>query len=347
MDSMRAIVFDEFNGPLRVAEVPIPDAPAGGVLIKVLRTGLCRSDWHGWVGHDPTIRLPHVPGHEFAGVIEAVGDGVNGFAVGDRVTTPFVAGCGTCVQCHQGNQQVCADQSQPGFTHWGSFAEYVAVDQANLNVVKLPSGVGFEVAASLGCRFSTAFRGVVDQGRLRPGDWLVVFGCGGVGLSAVMIGRAMGAQVIAVDISDEALALAAQLGATHILNERDPVAKIRELTHGGAQVSVDALGHRDLCAQSVACLAPRGRHIQIGLLAGEHANPAMPMELVVARELEILGSHGIQAHRYPAMLGMIKQNALNPAELVTRTVSLEQAVVALRDMDRDPPRGVTMIDPWC
>jgi alcohol dehydrogenase len=181
---MRAAVYEQFGQPLVVRSVPDPAPADDGVVIAVKATGLCRSDWHGWMGHDPDIRLPHVPGHELAGVVVAAGSLVRRWRAGDRVTVPFVCGCGACPQCASGNHQVCDRQSQPGFTHWGSFAEYVAIDRADTNLVALPEEMAYATAASLGCRFATSFRAVVDQGRVTAGQWVAVHGCGGVGLSA-------------------------------------------------------------------------------------------------------------------------------------------------------------------
>ena len=189
---MKAAIYRQFGEPLSIEKVPDPEPMAGGVVISVKATGLCRSDWHGWMGHDPGIRLPHVPGHELAGVVEAVGAEVVSWKPGDRVTLPFVCGCGACPQCDSGNQQVCDKQFQPGFTHWGSFAEYVAIDYAEVNLVRLPDELDFVTAASLGCRFVTSFRAVVDQGQVSAGQWVVVHGCGGVGLSAIVIATAGG-----------------------------------------------------------------------------------------------------------------------------------------------------------
>src|SRR4051794_9554153 len=204
---MRAVIYDRFGALPEVRDVPDPGPPAGGVLIRVAATGLCRSDWHGWRGHDPDIRLPHVPGHEFAGTVAAVGERVTAWRPGDRVTAPFVCACGSCPECLAGNQQVCHRQEQPGFTHWGSYAEFVVVHHAEVNLVRLPEDVDFCAAAALGCRFATAFRAVVAQARVRPGEWVSVYGCGGAGLSAVMIAAAAGARVVAVDVSPEALAM--------------------------------------------------------------------------------------------------------------------------------------------
>ncbi len=343
---MKALLYDAFGVRPRLCSVADPRPPSHGVVIRVMASGVCRSDWHGWVGHDADIRLPHVPGHEFAGVVVEAGPEVRGWAAGDRVTMPFVAGCGSCLQCQCGNQQVCDHQFQPGFTHWGSFAEYVAIPHADLNLVRLPDSMDYATAASLGCRFATAFRAVVDQGRVAPGQWVAVHGCGGVGLSAIMIARAAGARVVAVDIAEPKLALARAVGASASVDaERvaDVVQAVRDITGGGAHVSLDALGHTTTCLRSIANLRKRGRHVQVGLLLGEHAAPAIPMGKVVADELEILGSHGMQAHRYRGMLDFIESAGLAPQRLIGNTVDLEQAIDVLVGMDRFSGTGVTVV----
>jgi len=344
---LRAALFDAFEEPIRIENVADPEPTDTGVVIAVKATGLCRSDWHGWMGHDPDIRLPHVPGHELAGVVEAVGRSVRHWAPGDRVTVPFVGGCGSCPQCESGNQQVCDAQFQPGFTHWGSFAKYVAIDYADVNLVRLPDDMGFTTAASLGCRFVTSFRAVVDQGRVAAGEWVAVHGCGGVGLSAVMIASALGARVVAVDINPSNLALARAVGAEIALdanNVDDAADAIRERTSGGVQVSLDALGSPLTCGNSIASLSKRGRHVQVGLLPGDQRYPPIPMDRVIADELEIVGSHGMQAHRYPTMLDMIRDGRLQPERLVVERISLDDVPRALPAMDRFSSTGVTVID---
>jgi alcohol dehydrogenase len=299
------------------------------------------------MGHDADITLPHVPGHELAGVIEAVGAEVTRWRLGDRVTLPFVCGCGRCPQCASGNHQVCDRQFQPGFTHWGSFAEYVAVQYADVNLVRLPESMDFVTAASLGCRFATAFRAVVDQGRIGEGHWLAVHGCGGVGLSALLIGRALGARVIAVDIDDAKLHRARDLGAEVVINAKrsgDVAAEIREHSGGGAHLSLDALGSPGTCYNSIAGLRKRGRHLQVGLLAPAERDASIPTGLLVAKELEILGSHGMQAHRYPEMLALITAGRLRPERLIGRTIGLDEAPEALVTMDRFANVGVTVVD---
>jgi alcohol dehydrogenase len=343
---MKAVLFEKFGAAPAVKDVPDPKPDADGVVIKVEATGVCRSDWHGWMGHDSDIELPHVPGHELAGVIEEVGSSVSNWSVGERVTVPFISGCGSCPECHAGHQQVCENQEQPGFTHWGSFAEYVGIHQADLNLVALPEGMDFATAASLGCRFATSFRAVVDQGKTGAGQWVAVHGCGGVGLSAVMIANAIGANVIAVDIDDQKLALASELGAVFTINGAkvaDVSEAVIELTKGGAHVSLDALGHPVTCFNSIQNLRPRGKHVQVGLMLGDHTTPAVPMAKVIGKELEILGSHGMQAHRYGAMLDMISSGKLEPARLVGDQISLAEAPEALMSMDKFQSVGATVI----
>ncbi|NNJ09136.1 zinc-dependent alcohol dehydrogenase family protein [Chloroflexales bacterium ZM16-3] len=344
---MRAALYESFGGPISIRTVPDPTPAPGGVVLHVAATGLCRSDWHGWMGHDSDIRLPHVPGHEIAGTVAALGAGVTRWQVGDRVTMPFVCGCGSCPQCASGNQQVCDSQFQPGFTHWGSFAEYVAIQRADTNLVALPDEIDDVTAASLGCRFATSFRAVVDQGRVSAGQWVAVHGCGGVGLSAIMIAAALGARVVAVDIADEKLALARDLGALATVNagdSSDVAAEVIEITDGGAHISLDALGSPSTCFSSIAGLRKRGRHVQVGLLLAEQSRPAIPMDKVIANELEILGSHGMQAHRYEAMLAMIRAGTLRPQRLVGRTIALDQVPTELPAMGSFPGVGVTVID---
>jgi alcohol dehydrogenase len=344
---MRAAYFEEFEQPLTIRNLPDPTPHDDGVVIEVKANGICRSDWHGWMGHDGDVHLPHVPGHEMAGVVAAVGKDVRRWQVGDRVTLPFACGCGTCEQCLSGNQQVCDHYFQPGFTAWGSFAEYVAIRYADVNLVRLPESISFVEAASLGCRFITSFRAVVHQGRVTPGEWLVVHGCGGIGLSAMMIAVAMGAQVIGVDITDATLKLAESLGAVATINARSEprlVETIREITKGGAQVSIDALGSNETCRNSVMSLRKRGRHIQIGVMAAESKETPLPMGYVMFNELELIGSHGMQAHAYGPMLELITAGKLQPGKLINRTVTLEESLVVLQSMGEAAPTGVVVID---
>jgi alcohol dehydrogenase len=344
---MRAVVLDRIRGPLAVRVVPDPRPPHGGVVVQVLATGMCRSDWHGWAGHDE-ITLPHVPGHELAGVVVAVGDGVSRWSAGDRVTVPFVEGCGRCAWCLSGNAQVCPDQKQPGFTHWGSFAEYVALYAADANLVAIPDAVAFEAAAALGCRFATSYRALTGRARVIAGEWVTVVGAGGAGLSAVMIAKALGARVLAVDRNPGALAAATALGADHVLTADaalDIPSAVRELTAGGGHVAIDAVGSEQTCADSILSLRRRGRHVQIGLLPPVSGRPRVPMARVIAWELDLLGSHGMAAVDYPGMLSLIERGDLRPQALIERVISLDEAAALLPTFDTASPAGMTMIDP--
>jgi D-arabinose 1-dehydrogenase-like Zn-dependent alcohol dehydrogenase len=337
---VKAVVYSGYGVMPELTQVADPVCPADGVIVAVGATGVCRSDWHAWKGHDP-VTLPHIGGHEFAGTVVALGPEVTRWRPGDRVTAPFACGCGRCEYCLAGDAQVCPNQTQPGFTGPGSFAELVAVHAADANLVALPADLDFVTAASLGCRFATAFRAVTAHGRVRAGDWLAVQGCGGVGLSAVMIGAALGARVVAVDVSAAALERAGQLGAEVAVDAgaADPAAAIKEVTAGGAHVSIDALGSPDVAATSMRCLRRRGRHIQVGLLG---AVP-LPMDLAIGRELEIYGSHGMAARDYPAMMRLIADGTLRPGRLVGEVVGLGDTGQALAAMDQPAGAGITVV----
>ena len=337
---MRAVLVERYGELPGVTDVPEPKVAPGGVVLRVHATGLRRSDWHGWLGHDPDIRLPHVPGHELAGTITEIGPGVDGWSIGDRVTIPFICACGTCVQCRAGDHQVCPNQEQPGFTYWGSFAEYVAVPYAMVNLIRLPDELSFETAAALGCRFATAYRGVTQVAKVRPGEWVVVFGCGGVGLSAVMIAVSRGARVVAVDTNPDALGYAAAAGAERVLQSGSEVAGlIHDLTGGGASLTIDAIGADSVVQEALTALRPRGRHLQLGLLPG---GVKLDVSRLIGQELQWLGSHGMAAHSYPEMLAQVASGKLRPADLVTRTIGLDETPAALAAMNST---GITMITP--
>jgi alcohol dehydrogenase len=342
-----AVIFEGFGERPAMREVPDPVASPRGVVVRVQTTGLCRSDVHGWLGHDDGIALPHVPGHELVGVVDSIGAEVHRFRVGQRVTVPFVCACGRCPECRSGNGQVCRNQTQPGFTHWGSFAELVALHDADQNLIAVPEDLDGGAAALLGCRFATAFRGVSHQAKLVAGERMLVVGCGGVGLSAVMIGLALGAEVTAVDIDQRALDRAVALGAQHTVNStgrsaEEVIGAIRAFAPDGTQVSVDALGREDTAALAIRSLSARGRHVQIGLFASD---PVIPMSTVISKELAILGSHGMPASDYPELLALVASGALRPQSLIERRITLADVPEALvRMAEGTTPAGVTVID---
>jgi alcohol dehydrogenase len=342
---VRAIVYDAFGGPVEVREVPEPVVPDGGVVLRVGASGVCRSDWHSWAHGDDMVSLPNVPGHEFVGTITAIGTGVTRWAIGDRVTAPFVCGCGECEWCEQGDAQICPNQTQPGFTGWGSHAEFVAVHAADANLVAVPDSLSDDAAASLGCRFATAFRAVRARAAVQTGEWVAVFGSGGVGLSAVMIARSLGARVVVVDRSAAALRLATEFGAEAVLEATDDVAdRIVELTAGGAHVSIDAVGSAETSTNGILSLRRHGRHVQIGLLAAEEL-PRLPLDRVITFELAVLGSHGMAARDYADMLALVADGTLRPQDLVTRSVDLHEGARLMPLTDAAPSTGITVIHP--
>lgn len=349
---MRAIIFDQFSALPQLQEIDSPIPDERGVVIDVEATGVCRSDHHAWSGHDGSISLPHVPGHELVGRVASAGTGVSGFTVGQRVTVPFVCGCGECRWCASGNAQVCPDQTQPGFTHFGSWADEVLIHNADANLVAVPDDLPAAAVVGLGCRFATAFHGLQVRAGLAAGETVAVFGCGGVGLSAIMIARAIGAEVVAIDVSDAALARARELGAVRTVNasglspedlSAEVVAQCAEECPDGVAVTVDALGREDTIRTAVGALAPLGRHVQIGLLAGP---PVIDLPQVIARELSVLGSHGMAAAEYPELVDLVASGDLRPQDLVTNVIGLEEAPAAMQAMDRPggAAAGMTIID---
>jgi len=344
---MRATVYEKFQGPLTIQNLPDPSPAPHGAVLRILASGVCRSDWHGWMGHDTDISLPHVPGHEFAGIVEAVGKETATWKIGDRVTMPFMGVCGNCTQCTSGHHHLCNNTYQPGFKRWGSYAEYLSIDFADTNLVALPESISFATAASLGCRFATSFRAVVSQGKVSAGQWVAIHGCGGIGLSAIMIAEAMGARTIAIDITNEKLDFAKTIGASLTLNAKktdDIASAILDLTNGGAHVSIDALGSTETCNNSIKCLRKKGKHIQVGLMNGNDSASPIAMGQIIFKELEILGSYGMQFHKYPEMLAMIESGKLEPEKLIGRTISLEDSTFTLSNMNSFEEIGMAVID---
>ena len=351
---MKAAVLQEFGKPLvMTSSYKDPECGPADAVLKVEANGICRSDWHlwqggwEWIGFVPPV--PTVLGHEYCGVVEQVGPEVKRFKKGQRVVAPFHHSCGVCESCQAGHQNVCSDLRIPMFHYSGGFGQYAQVARADVNLVALPEEISFEAAASLGCRFITAFHGVVHQGRVQPGEWVAVFGCGGVGLAAVEICTALGANVIAVSRGEKKLALARELGAVHTLKagEAGVTEQIVELTGGGAHVSVDALGTSATTLPAIAALRTRGRHVRLGMSGKEDKGQiSLPVDVFVARELSFVGSFGMQAQRYPEMLRMVSAGQLHPEKLIEQRVPIEKASDVLESMTDFGTVGVAVINKY-
>ncbi|MFZ9684073.1 MAG: zinc-dependent alcohol dehydrogenase family protein [Gemmobacter sp.] len=340
---MRAAVLRDYNADLSIETVPDPDCPADGVVLRVMACGICRSDWHGWTGEHPRVKPGRILGHEYCGEVVAAGP-LARWRVGDRVVAPFILACGACPSCQSGQSHTCPDQRLPGFTEAGAYAEYVAVPFAH-NLARLPEGLSPVVAAGLGCRVTTAWHALTGRAALQAGEWLAIHGTGGIGLSAMLIGKALGARVIVVDVVPEKLAHALALGADAAIDAREGevAARILEITGGGAHLRVVALGISASTNGSIECLRPLGRHVQVGMPVGHTARMEINMNVVYMRNLALYGTRGMPAWRYPSLLALIETGQVDFAPLIAREVALSGASAELRAFNGPTPPGVAII----
>lgn len=340
---MRAAVLREYNADLSIESVPEPVCEADGVVLKVLACGICRSDWHGWTGEHPRVKPGQVPGHEYCGEVVEAGP-LAKWRVGDRVVAPFILSCGACPDCQSGQSNTCKSQRLPGFTEPGAFAEYVSVPMAH-NLARLPESLSPVVAAGLGCRVTTAWHALTGRAALQAGEWLAIHGTGGIGLSCLILGRAMGARVIVVDVVREKLDHALSLGAELAIDARegDVAARIVEATGGGAHVSVEALGIEATTNGSIECLRPLGRHVQVGMPVGHTARMQINMNAVYMKNLALFGTRGMPSWRYPSLLALIEAGRVDMSPLIAREVALSDASAELRAFNGPTPPGVAVI----
>ncbi|WP_319824100.1 zinc-dependent alcohol dehydrogenase family protein [Thalassovita sp.] len=340
---MRAAVLREYNKDLSLEDVPYPECPEDGVILKVLACGVCRSDWHGWVGEHPRVKPGQIGGHEYCGEVVEAGPRSR-WQIGDRVVAPFILACGSCPSCQSGNQNTCPDQRLPGFVEPGAFAEYVAVPFDH-NLARLPENLSPTVAAGLGCRVTTSWHALTGRAALRAGEWLAVHGTGGIGLSAAILGRAIGARVIVVDVVQEKLDHAMGLGMQAAVNARDGDvgARIKEITGGGAHVSVEALGIEATVNGSLECLRPLGRHVQVGMPIGHTAQMNVNMSAVYQGNLALYGTRGMPSWRYPSLLELITEGQVDMSPLIAREIPLSQTGAELAAFNGPTPPGVAVI----
>ncbi|WP_417725031.1 zinc-binding dehydrogenase [Salipiger sp.] len=340
---MRAAILRTYNEDLSIEDVAMPACPDDGVVLRVLACGVCRSDWHGWTGEHPRVKPGQIQGHEYCGEVVEAGPNSK-WKVGDLLVAPFILACGSCPACREGNQTICVDQRLPGFIEPGAFAEYVAVPR-DFNLARLPEGMSPTLAAGLGCRVTTAWHALTGRAQLAGGEWLAVHGTGGVGLSAAILGRALGAHVVVVDVVQEKLDHALSLGMDAAVNasEGDTAARIKEITGGGAHVSVEALGIPVTVNASIHCLRPLGRHVQVGMPVGHTAKQEIDLNAVYMSNLAMFGTRGMPPHRYPSLLGLITRGKVDMSPLIAREIPLSQAGAELAAFNGPTPPGVAVI----
>lgn len=340
---MRAAVVREFNEDLSIETVPDPACPDNGVVLEVAACGVCRSDHHGWIGEHPRVKNGSILGHEYCGTVVEAGKMAK-YSVGDRLIAPFILSCGSCPACHIGVSNTCANQIVPGFTDPGAYAEFVAVPFDH-NLVHLPEDMTPGLAAGLGCRVTTAWHALTDRAAVKAGEWVAVHGTGGIGLSTLLLAKALGAQVVVVDIVPEKLEGALKLGADAAVNAADGnvADAIIEITGGGANVSIEALGIEATTNASIECLATLGRHVQVGMPVGHTAHMNINMNAVYMKNLAVFGTRGMPAWKYPSLLNLVERGLIDLTPLVAREVGLSDASAELRAMNGPTPPGTAVI----
>jgi len=340
---MKALVIEDVK-KASLQDFANPKLTDDGVIIELKANGVCRSDWHTWVGDIP-IKNPII-GHEATGVIAEVGRNVKNYKKGDRIIVPFSGSDGTCSCCQQGHTNLCDHMLAPGGSYNGAYAQYMHVPLADRNLIHLPEEISFTDGAALGCRTMTAYHGLIDRVKVRPGEYVVVYGCGGVGLSAINIAAAVGATVIGVDINPKNLELAKAMGAAYTINstKTNPQEEVMAITKVGAHVGVDALGIPQTCVGSITSLRKLGRHLQVGVTTkAEQGVIPVPVDLIVFKELELYGTLGMPVTGYDALLSLVAQGKLTPGKMVTGEISLSEVPSIFEQMSNFTATGTYVV----
>ena len=329
---MRAAIFEGSGRPLVVAELPRPVPGPGEALVKVAACGFCHTDLHYLDHAVPTAKPPPlVLGHEISGIVEELGPGRSSRSVGDRVLVPSVLPCGDCVQCRAGRGNICPRLQMPGNHRDGGFAEYVLAPARDL--VEVPAGLDLARSAVIADALTTPYHAVVRRARVRAGDWVVVVGCGGVGINAVQFAVAAGAHVIAVDLRAEKRETALQLGACDALDPTelpDLARSVRTRTGGGADVALEVVGKPETVTLALSTLRRGGRLCVVGY---SDAAVPIPLNRLMFFEYEIVGSLGCRPVDYPRVIEMVRQGQVNLEAVTSGTLPLDrigEAADALR-----------------
>ena len=338
---MRAAQIVEYRKPVEIAEIPEPVAGPRDVVIQVEACGICRTDWHLWNGDWAWVGfqapLPHTPGHEIAGKVVETGAEVARVSVGDNVAVPWHLACGECASCRKGWTNVCEQLGMAGFVGPGAYAPYVAIPNADINVAVLPASIGPLDSFSMSCRYMAAFGAVVRQGRVRAGQSVVVVGAGGMGLSAVQIAAAAGANVIAVDIDKEKLDKAGEQGAVAgvLADGPDAITEIKDLTGGGADVAIDTVSRAATLQTALLSLRRRGRLVHAAYTT-QPDNGALPVltDVLSVSEIEMVGSGaGLPHSEFPELVSLVERGVLKPSTIVTQQIALDETTGVYEAMD--------------
>jgi 6-hydroxycyclohex-1-ene-1-carbonyl-CoA dehydrogenase len=318
---VKAAVFHAAHCPLEVEDVMTPAPGAGELLIAVAGCGVCHTDLHYLDHGTPTFKVPPIIlGHEVAGTVAGVGTGVTAFAEADRVLVPAVLSCGFCILCRGGRENICENSRMLGNHIDGGFAEYLVVPAKD--VFRMPDDIPLVEGSIIADAVTTPFHAVVRRGKVIPGDWVLVVGCGGVGLSLVQIATSVGGRVIAVDVNDRKLDTATRFGAVATFNPaggRKIDREIRALTGGGVDVAFEAVGKAATQEAALNCLRTGGRLVLVG-----YSPETLPLNAgrVMFREIDVIGSLGCRPVDYPRAIEMVRQGGVRLMELVTHRFPL-------------------------
>lgn len=328
---MKAAVFHGPEIGLKIEDVPIPKVGSDDILVKVAACGVCHTDLH-YIEHGvPTFKSPPVIlGHEASGVIEATGDGVTNFTPGQRVLIPAVLTCGKCTFCRMGRENICSSMTMLGNHFDGAYAEYVAVPAKD--VLHLPESISLEKAAIIADAISTPYHAVKNRAQVRPGDSVVIFGCGGVGINAVQLAAASGGYVIAVDINDRKLEWATEYGASKTINAKkvDRVSKeIKKLTGGGADIAMEVIGNPQTIEEAFECVRIGGRLCVVGYT---HEKISVVAGKIMFKEIEVVGSLGCRPLDYKPLIQMVEAGVIDIERQVTHQFPLEELESAFAAM---------------
>lgn len=339
---MRAAIFHAPGKPLTVEEVETPKPGPGEILVKVAACGVCATDLHYLHGIPTFKKPPLILGHEVSGWVEAAAPDVTTFKPGETVLVPAVLSCGECLNCRRGRDNICERMVMPGNHADGGFAEFLTIPARTL--VRLPDGLPIQESAIISDAVSTPFHAVRNRGRVQGGDWVAIFGCGGVGINAVQIAAALGASVLAVDLDSKKLAQARELGAAEAFNsqEIDVPKAIRKLTGGGVDVAFEIVGRPQVLDQAFSSVRPGGTLVVVG---SSEEPWTFAVSRLMFREISVLGSLGCCSAEFPTILEMVRAGKIRLEPVVGDRLPLERINEALARLEDGTVSGRQLIVP--